>query len=86
MPVQDCFTFVRRLVLEKLALREMFGPKMEEFRGKWSKARNEELNDLHPSTNIIPVIKSRMRWVGHLARMWQGRDALGLLVGTTEVK
>jgi hypothetical protein len=73
-------------VLEKPALREIFVPKMEESRGKWSRVRNEELNDLHSSTNIIPVIKSRMRWVGHVARMWQGRDALGLLVGTTEGK
>ena len=40
---------------------------MEESRGKWNKVRNEELNDLHSSTNIIPVIKSRLRWVGHVA-------------------
>jgi hypothetical protein len=73
-------------VLEKLALREISGTKMEESRGKWSKARNEEFNDLYSSTNIFPVIKSRMIWVGHVARMCQGRDAFGLLVGATEGK
>jgi hypothetical protein len=63
-------------VLEKSALREIFGTKMEDSRGKWSKVRNEELRDLHSSTNIIPVIKSRMRWVGRVARMWQEIRAL----------
>jgi len=56
-------------VLDKLALREIFGPKMEEFRGKWNKVLNDDFNDLHSSTNIIPVIKSRMRWVGHVEHM-----------------
>jgi hypothetical protein len=34
---------------------------------EWRKLHNEELNDLYSSPNIVPVIKSRMRWVGHVA-------------------
>jgi hypothetical protein len=30
---------------------------------------NEDLNDLYSSPNIIWVIKSKMKWVGHVAYM-----------------
>jgi hypothetical protein len=34
------------------------------------KLPNEELNYLYSSSNIVRVIKSRMRLAGHAARMW----------------
>jgi len=45
-------------VFENRVLR-IFGPKRGEITGEWRKLHNEELNDLHPSPNIIRVIKSR---------------------------
>jgi hypothetical protein len=43
---------------------------------------NEELNDLYSLPNIVRVIKSRrMRWVGHMARMGEGRGVHRVLVG-----
>jgi len=43
---------------ENRVLRRIFGPKRDEVTGEWRK-RNEELNNLCSSPNIIPVIKLR---------------------------
>jgi hypothetical protein len=46
-------------------LRRILGPKRNEVTGEWRRLRNEELNDLYSSPNIIRVMKSiRMRWAG----------------------
>jgi len=37
----------------------LFGPKMDEVTREWKELRNEELNDLYSSPNIVRVIKSR---------------------------
>jgi hypothetical protein len=61
----------RRLrVFENRVLRKIFRPKRDEVTGEWRKLRNEELNDLYCSSNIVRVIKSRrMKWAGHVACM-----------------
>jgi hypothetical protein len=64
-----------------------FGPKRDEVTGEWRKLHNEELHDLYSSTSIIRIIKSRrMRWVGHVARMGEKKNASRLLVGKPEGK
>ena len=65
----------RRLrVFENRALRRTFGPKRDEVTWECRKLHNAQLNDLYCSPNIVRVIKSsRMRWVGHAARMGERR-------------
>jgi hypothetical protein len=78
---------LRLRVFENGVLRRMFGPKRDERMGEWRKLHSEELNDLYSLTNLVRVIKwRRMRWVGHMARMWEGRGVYRVLVGKSEGK
>jgi hypothetical protein len=67
-------------MFEKGALRKTFGPKRKEVAGGWRRLRNKKLHKLYNLPNIIRVIKSSMRWVGHVARMVEFRNAYKVLV------
>jgi hypothetical protein len=63
----------RLSVSDNRVLRKIFGPKREED-GSWRKLHNAELRSLYFSPNIVSVIKARrMRWVGHVASVGEGR-------------
>jgi hypothetical protein len=60
-------------------LRRILGPKREKDRS-WRKLQNDEIHSLYSSSNIVRVIKSRMRWVEHVAHMGKGRGVHRVLV------
>ena len=59
-------------MFENRVLRRVFGPKRDEVTEEWRKLHNEELSDLYSLPNIVLVVKSRMRWAGHVERMGEG--------------
>ena len=74
-------------MFENRALRRVFGPKRDEVIGEWRKLHNEVLSDLYSLPNIVRVYHPRrMRWAGHVTRMWEGRGVHRVLVGKPEGK
>jgi hypothetical protein len=74
------------MVFENRVLRGIFGAKREEVTGEWRKFHNEELNDLYCSPTIVRVIKSRIRWARHVARMGEKRGVCRVLTGKPDGK
>jgi hypothetical protein len=61
-------------------VKRTFGPEMEEVRKALIKTQNEEFCNLY---SLLRTIRSkRMRWVGHVARMEDMRNAYEVLVET----
>jgi hypothetical protein len=81
-----CPVLSRLSVFENRLLRRIFGPNGDEVTGEWRKSHNEELHDLYCSPTIVRVIKPRMKWAGHVARMGEGRCVYRVLVGKPEGK
>jgi hypothetical protein len=62
----------RPRVFENRVVR-IFGPKRDEVTGGRRTLHKEELRDLHSSTSVIRIMKSRrIRWEGHVARVGKG--------------
>jgi hypothetical protein len=71
-------------LIVSIRVYSLFGPKRDEITGDWRKLRNEELNDMYSSPNIIGVIKSRRRrWPGHVVRMMERKVLYRGLMGET---
>jgi hypothetical protein len=78
---------IRLRVLEKRALRRIFGPKSEFLRGNRRRLHKGELHNLYASPNIIIVIKSRrIALARHVARVAEVRNWYSILVGKSEEK
>ena len=75
-----------RRVFEYKVVRNLFEAKINEIIGEWRKLHNTELHALFSLPTIIRNLKSRLRWVGHIARMVQSRYAYRVLVEKPEGK
>ena len=74
-------------MFENRVSRRIFRRKRGGVTGEWRKLHNEELNDLYSSASIVRVIKARrIRWVGHVAGMEEGRGVHKVLVAKPEGK
>jgi hypothetical protein len=55
----------------------MFGQNRDEVTEDWRKLHNEELHNLYSLPNTIRMKSRRIRWAGHVARMWTSVMLIG---------
>ena len=76
----------RLRAFENKFLRRIFVPKQDD-NGEWSRLYNEELHGLYHSLNIVRLIKSRrLRWIGHIVRPKEGRNAFKISTGKPRLR
>ena len=70
----------RLRVFQNRVLRRIFGPKRDAVTGEWRKLHNNDLYYLCCSSTVIwMIISKRMVWVGHVARIREGKSAYCVL-------
>jgi hypothetical protein len=76
----------RRLrMFKNRVLRKRFGPKRDEVTADWI-LHYEQFHDLYCSPHIRVIKSTKMRWAGHVARMWEDRKGYWILVLKPEGK
>jgi hypothetical protein len=67
-------------VFENRVLRRIFGLKRDAVMRGWRKLHNGDLHNLYslPSIMASRMVKLRMRWAGHVARMREKRTTCSL--------
>ena len=74
-------------MFENRALKRVFGPKKDEVIRVWRKLNIEKFNVLYSSPKFFRMIKlRRMRWAGHVVRMWEKSGVYRVLAGKPEGK
>jgi len=73
----------RLRVFENRVLKRILEPKRVEVAGEWRKLRNEELNDMYSSPNIVRVITSSSIDGRGMKRLWGRREAFTRFGGET---
>jgi hypothetical protein len=66
---------------ENRMLRRIFGPKRGEVTVECRKLQNDELSDLFSSPNVRVIKSRRIRRMGHVARIGEGRGITGIWWG-----
>ena len=62
------------LTFERKVLRTIFGPVFDHNQNRWRRRFNHELMELYREPDIVRITKvNRLRWLGHVQRMEDGR-------------